>query len=294
MKIAAHSASSIFPAPGPIPLLPPNNFSLLPIITSTPLTMVNRGRPSKGCHGCRSRKIACDQTRPHCLQCERDGHVCPGYHDTLSLMFQDRSLQTVARRPTASKRKTKPKTTKKSRDAGNAQSAGSGSASVSPSSVLDRRASTSTLELTPTSISGSPYSWQDGGIGQLEILRPSYQPTRDEAISWFLRHNAWSGALFMIDFDPGVLARTNVSLGERTRMASLVAAGSAMLARARRNGGSALQLQQNATREYSQALTLMSQAVINPVESRSNATLSAVLLLALFEVCSDQLIFRPV
>lgn len=271
--------------------------------------MVYRGRPSKGCHGCRSRKIACDQTRPYCLQCERDGHVCPGYHDTLSLLFQDESLQTV-HRPTAPKRKSKPKATKKSRDAGDAQSAGSGSTSASldrrPSTVTSRSTPTSkstptsestpASESTPTSDSASifPCFWQDGQTAQLEMLRPSYQPTRDEAISWFLRHNAGSGALFMIDFDPGVLGRTNVSLGERTRMASLVAVGSAMLARARRDGGCALQLKQNATREYSRAITLMSQAVTNSVESKSNATLSAVLLLAIFEVCCGQPIRRHV
>jgi hypothetical protein len=84
----------------------------------------------------------------------------------------------------------------------------------------------------------------------------------------------------MIDFNPDVLAQANMSLSEKARMASIVSCGTAILARLRRS----TELKEVAKQEYGQALSLLTRALSVEEESRTNATLSAVLLMALFEV----------
>lgn len=86
----------------------------------------------------------------------------------------------------------------------------------------------------------------------------------------------------MIGYDPDVRAQTNPPMSERARMAGIISVGTALLARVRRSD----QMKEAATQEYSHALGLLTRAVSNDKESRANATLSAVLLLALFEVGS--------
>lgn len=51
--------------------------------------MVFCGKPSKACSNCRTRRIKCDQIEPACSQCLRAGKGCPGYRDQLSLLFRD-------------------------------------------------------------------------------------------------------------------------------------------------------------------------------------------------------------
>ena len=36
-------------------------------------------RTRTGCQTCRDRKVKCGEERPHCLNCQRTNHVCPGY-----------------------------------------------------------------------------------------------------------------------------------------------------------------------------------------------------------------------
>ncbi|KAF2845075.1 hypothetical protein T440DRAFT_284488 [Plenodomus tracheiphilus IPT5] len=59
--------------------------------------MPNVGRPSKGCKGCRERKVKCDQKRPSCSQCLRAQKECHGYRDPLAMMFKNESM-VVARK----------------------------------------------------------------------------------------------------------------------------------------------------------------------------------------------------
>ncbi|KAL4874796.1 hypothetical protein BJY04DRAFT_224637 [Aspergillus karnatakaensis] len=240
--------------------------------------MVYCGRPSKGCHECRSRKILCDQQRPTCSQCQNANRVCPGYRDTLSLMFRDESEQ-VIQKATSARRKSK--TSRRGQ---------AGRQSKSKASSRDSPSPTQASEQSPTtSLESSVFDFDDVLQKQIilrqpQSLQPSYQPTQDEAISWFLRNNAWPGALFMIDFDPQILAQGSMSPSENARMASLVSVGTAMLARVRQSE----ELREAATKEYGRALTLLTRAVSIEEESRANATLSAVLLLALFEVITSR------
>jgi len=36
-------------------------------------------RTRTGCQTCRDRKVKCGEEKPHCLNCQRTNHVCPGY-----------------------------------------------------------------------------------------------------------------------------------------------------------------------------------------------------------------------
>ncbi|EEP77991.1 predicted protein [Uncinocarpus reesii 1704] len=69
--------------------------------------MVYCGKPSKGCHQCRRRKIKCDQGEPSCGQCHRANYICPGYRNQLDLLFRDET-QKVATKAGAVSRQTNP------------------------------------------------------------------------------------------------------------------------------------------------------------------------------------------
>jgi hypothetical protein len=84
----------------------------------------------------------------------------------------------------------------------------------------------------------------------------------------------------MIGFDAAVLEQANLSLGEKARRSSIVSVGMALLGRVRQSA----QIKEMAVLEYGRALSLLLRALADETESRTNATLSAVLLLAIFEV----------
>src|SRR5271170_2072046 len=51
--------------------------------------MVNTGRPSRGCHSCRKRRVKCDEGRPACQNCQRLTIRCPGYREDAELTFRN-------------------------------------------------------------------------------------------------------------------------------------------------------------------------------------------------------------
>jgi hypothetical protein len=84
----------------------------------------------------------------------------------------------------------------------------------------------------------------------------------------------------MIGFDQNVLDQPNMSLGEQARRSSIVSVGMALLGRLRQSA----QIKQRAVLEYGHALGILMRALADETESRTDAALSAVLLLAIFEV----------
>ncbi|KAL3454861.1 hypothetical protein BJX65DRAFT_315802 [Aspergillus insuetus] len=235
--------------------------------------MVYCGRPSKGCQSCRTRKIRCDQTRPACSECSKCGWTCPGYRDTLSLMFRDESQRVIQKATTAAQRSKLKKAMRP---------ATSGSHSP-PSSPESRGESSISLQHSITNTTNRQVEEISGQL-QLQMPQPFHQPTENDAISWFLQYNAWPGALFMIGFDQDVLDQPNMSLGEQARRASIVSVGMALLGRLRRSA----QVKQRAVLEYGHALGLLMRALADETESRTDAALSAVLLLAIFEVTTSR------
>ncbi|KAL2793741.1 hypothetical protein BJX66DRAFT_305340 [Aspergillus keveii] len=235
--------------------------------------MVYCGRPSKGCLSCRTRKIRCDQTRPACSECVKCGWVCPGYRDTLSLMFRDESQRVIQKATTAAQRNKLKKAMRPETSA--SQSPPSSSESSGESSISLQASLTNTTNRQVEEVTGQL---------QPQMLQPSHQPTENEAISWFLRYNAWPGALFMIGFDQDLLDQPNMPLSEQACRSSIVSVGMALLGRLHQSA----QINQRAVLEYGHALGLLMRALADESESRTDAALSAVLLLAIFEVTTSR------
>lgn len=57
--------------------------------------MVNTGHPSRACKLCRSRRIRCDETKPHCLKCKKSKRQCPGYRDPFEINLRDETQATI-------------------------------------------------------------------------------------------------------------------------------------------------------------------------------------------------------
>ncbi|KAL3467490.1 hypothetical protein BJX64DRAFT_247846 [Aspergillus heterothallicus] len=266
--------------------------------------MVFCGKPSKGCGECRSRKIRCDQGRPTCSQCAKGNRACPGYRDELSLMFRDESQQVVRKAKTGSSGRRNKKTapaSKKSSPPVPPESRGSSSTNSPVGSSTAGKESPSVVSTSsPSIIFGSDFTdfneveevllinreqlLQQDLVYTPWKVQPSWQLTVDEAVNYFLRHNVWPGAIFMMNFEPKSPGHPSATLSEQAQMAALVSVGTAMLSRVRRSK----ELEIAAEREYGHALTLLTRAVCNEEQSRANSTLSAVLLLAIFEVITSR------
>ncbi|GES62315.1 C6 finger domain protein [Aspergillus terreus] len=261
--------------------------------------MVFCGKPSKGCGECRSRKIRCDQARPTCSQCIKGNRVCPGYRDELSLMFRDESQQVVRKAKTGSSGR-RAKNTRKS----TTHTSPSGSSSSQPSPQPPSKSSppTATPKVSndvssdpPEIVNFNDLSYPQRSPESVQLLtphsspglglQPSYQFTKDEAYCFSLRNTEWPGSFWMMDFSPDFFRTTNEgSPSQQAMQASLVSVGSAMLSRIRQSGS----LKIDAERDYGHALQLLTAAVMDEEEAKTNATLAAVLLLAIFEVVTSR------
>lgn len=254
--------------------------------------MVYCGKPSKGCAECRSRKIRCDQARPACSQCTKASRACSGYRDQLSLMFRDESQQVVRKAnssATATRRATKSSKRAAVRAGTPASTSSTGQkSSRSPSLPLPQGTPTSEGSVSDlTSFDSSPGRMvalepakkQEPGQQTLNV-QPSYYPTQDEAVCYFLRYNAWPGAFWMLNATPDIFMQNNGSSSLLAMKAGVVSVGTGMLSRIRRSPS----LKLAAEREYGAALRHMNSAVTDVLEARAHPTLAAVLLLAIFEV----------
>ncbi|PWY90053.1 C6 finger domain protein [Aspergillus heteromorphus CBS 117.55] len=244
--------------------------------------MVFCGKPSKGCGECRSRKIRCDQALPACSQCTKGNRDCPGYRDQLALMFRDESQQVIRKARTGPATR-KAKTSRK-------PGPGSRTASQSPGNSDTTTVTTTTSpDSAWSTVSGSfdlpdladldPEFLEQQMREQSLALQPSYQPNTDEAVCFFLGQNAWIGSFWSTVDGRQMLATPS----HRAMMASLTCVGTAMLSRFRKS----TRMKHAAEKEYGQALQLVTSAVRNEQQAKENATLAAVLTLAIFEVvCS--------
>ncbi|KAF9887045.1 hypothetical protein FE257_010539 [Aspergillus nanangensis] len=260
--------------------------------------MVFCGKPSKGCGECRSRKIRCDQARPTCSQCIKGNRVCPGYRDELSLMFRDESQQVVRKAKTGSTGRR----TKNPRKSARTVSPNGNRSKTSPTLPTGSSPSSSSVAAsTQNNSTGTPldvidfndlsYIQESPSESSVQLLtprsspglglQPSYQFTEDEAISYFRQSNQWPGNFWMLDFSPDLYEITGEETPSQLAMrASIVSVGTAMLSRVRQSA----HLKIDAERDYGHALQMLTAAVMNEEEAKTNSTLAAVLLLAIFEV----------
>lgn len=246
--------------------------------------MVYDGKPSKGCGNCRSRKIRCDQARPVCRECTRTNRECLGYRDELSLMFRDQT-ESVSRK---------------------ARSSQSSSAASTPSSSSTRRMPSRSAHPT---LLGRSYASSvttnsstdledpaiDFGSDPLHKFRmrharqsligiyPNTGISEQEAICFFLQSHAIPGNFLITDILTDFLMESGGSVSQRAIQSSIVAVATAMLSRVRRVAS----LSQAARREYGSALNLVNQALADANQAKTNQTLGAVVLLALYEVSSS-------
>ncbi|KAF1984424.1 hypothetical protein K402DRAFT_395772 [Aulographum hederae CBS 113979] len=59
--------------------------------------MVYTGKPSRGCHLCRKRRVKCDESKPRCGQCIKLGKECPGYRSESDLIFRNENVAVIQR-----------------------------------------------------------------------------------------------------------------------------------------------------------------------------------------------------
>ncbi|KAJ5419248.1 uncharacterized protein N7487_002798 [Penicillium crustosum] len=243
--------------------------------------MVNDGKPSKGCGICRLRKIKCDQARPACGECIRKNRECPGYRDELSLMFRDetesvlrkaRSSQSssTASTPSSSFRHRMPSRSPRSAYLGRSSAS---SVATNSSGGLDDLA----YDFGPDLGHGS---WKRQARQSPVKTHPNTGISKQEAICFFLQSHAIPGNVLITDMLTDFLMESGGSLGQRAIQSSIVAVASAMLSRVRR----AASLSHIAHQEYGYALKLVNQALADADEAKTNQTLGAVVLLALYEI----------
>ncbi|KAF2005940.1 hypothetical protein P154DRAFT_423163 [Amniculicola lignicola CBS 123094] len=246
--------------------------------------MVYTGKPSRGCQMCKSRRIKCDEKRPTCGQCQKSGRDCPGYPDEFDLVFRDenKAMERKARKASGSK---------------SAGSQGSPT-SLSPSP---------SFELSTASASGTQSSFSQFDIkeGQLVVIPPNQSPPDADSWQSFL----WSleqGVPPSITQSPEVEAvpfffRNFVSLPQQAESmrgflellvplynqarpsSALHLATNAVALAACGNYPGRQDLLREAVTTYGKALGKLNDDLKDPVVSKSDETVLAILLFSLYE-----------
>jgi hypothetical protein len=125
------------------------------------------------------------------------------------------------------------------------------------------------------------YFMQQFSKGPLE-MQPSQDldSTKYEAICYFMRSNCIPGTYWTSDLVTKFLLQTGGPASQKAMQASVIATATAMLSRVR----GLPSLKDVAHREYGSALRLLNSALTDVEEAKTNQTLGAVVLLAIYEV----------
>ena len=195
----------------------------------------------------------CDQEKPACARCVKAGRVCPGYRDPLNLSFRDESQDVIR------KARVRPR---------------------SPVQSTSRRAfpvfETSTGVVRSGGSNAKPPPADDLGLTRRRA--PSVSVT-DQATCFFFSNFVVADMGLSKSHLNHVTALIQLP-GNGALAATVAAVGMAGLANTR----AAPQVMVAARENYAKALRLINAALRDPIESKTNQTLSAVLLLGLFEV----------
>jgi hypothetical protein len=206
--------------------------------------MVYCGKPSRGCQMCRARRIKCDETKPTCNQCAKSRRQCPGYKDEFDLVFRNETQATERRARKASKK-------------ASAQKDKLGSQTNAKVVALHKptpdQSILSTLQL-PVDQQATCHFLSNF------VLLPSHDNTRGwmEFVVPLLKSEK-PAPHFKLAFDACAMA----SLGNRV--------------------GPGCNFEGKALGSYTKALSATFIALKDPVLSKEDSTLAAVLLLGLFE-----------
>ncbi|KAM0205960.1 hypothetical protein ACHAPQ_001858 [Fusarium lateritium] len=207
--------------------------------------MVYCGKPSRGCQMCRARRIKCDETKPTCNQCAKSRRQCPGYKDEFDLVFRNETQATERRARKASKKASAQKQDKLGSQ--------TNSKVVALHKPTPDQSILSTLQL-PVDQQATCHFLSNF------VLLPSHDNTR----GWMefvvpLLKSEQSAPHFKLAFDACAMA----SLGNRV--------------------GPGCNFESKALGSYTKALSATFIALKDPVLSKEDSTLAAVLLLGLFE-----------
>ncbi|THY77795.1 hypothetical protein D6C87_09654 [Aureobasidium pullulans] len=241
--------------------------------------MVYGGKPSRGCGTCKKRKIKCDEGRPTCTQCQKSSRTCLGYKDEADYIFRNQtekvtSKVTKARKPRASR----------SPDSTSKDTALSGQHAF----VIE----------TPTGLataSNGPQPVNSPG-NQLAIMQRAYLTDLDamtticqspaisieeEVVNVYFRNFA---RLYRTqDTVRGFLPFLAPMYGASSKDSLLRTATHAAALCAISQLPDQKHLQYRAADTYGKAMRIAAHALQDPIQSRSDETLQATLLLCLYE-----------
>ncbi|OCK88133.1 uncharacterized protein K441DRAFT_669548 [Cenococcum geophilum 1.58] len=232
--------------------------------------MVYTGKPSRGCQTCKSRRIKCDEIRPTCTQCRKSGRTCPGYPDEFDLIFRDENAALERR----------------ARKASGSKSASESSSRPSPSSSSEHG-----LESSVILFSDSPRSQYSPETNHQNLVLPS-NDSLFQAYVWYLGNavpppltpsaEAQATAFFFRNFvllPQQAESIASSALHLATHAVSLSALG---------NYPGRHRLLQDASVSYGQALRKVNLALKDPIESKSDETVLAILMFSLYEAIASR------
>ncbi|KAK3689984.1 hypothetical protein B0T22DRAFT_375485 [Podospora appendiculata] len=226
--------------------------------------MVYNGKPSRGCQVCRTRRIKCDESKPTCNQCAKSRRQCPGYKDDFDLVLRNETSATQRR----------------------AQKAGS------------KKAAALAKQQQKVAIPSSKQQLQTQAQAQSHALIPILPNTTDETLFTLpaalhipletrAACNFVSNFVLMPRQDTDTIGFMDylIPLLKTSPDGHLHHAFNACALALLSNRGDAkdASLPARALGEYTKALSATNAALRDPVESKTDAVLAAVLLLGMFE-----------
>ncbi|KAK7540456.1 uncharacterized protein J3D65DRAFT_236029 [Phyllosticta citribraziliensis] len=218
--------------------------------------MVYCGKPSKGCHTCRQRKIRCDQQPDGCSQCAKSKRTCPGYRSQLDVMFRNESTRIEKKVKARAKvsRSTVP------------------SQSGSPNSAI-------TSETAPGSPNTSPASTEVALVQPSFVVSPA--PNVDELATGYFTSNHCSHVFF--GPNTGVfsakLADPWITDITPALLYCMKAVGLSGLSRLHHDP----RMLNRAWGQYAEAIRMTNEALASPTEALKDGTLLSVIILGVFE-----------
>ncbi|KAJ5221907.1 uncharacterized protein N7469_010794 [Penicillium citrinum] len=197
-------------------------------------------------------------------------------------MFRDESKSVVKKASAGSNTSSASPPTRQKRSPGRSpRTASPDGSSQSTSSQVGDPAEASCISLIDFNADPLPKALVHHQLWQIPMeVQPLALPTQEEAISFLFRSNAIPGSFWMSDFVTKFLAQSGDQVGTRAMRASMTAVASAMLCRVRHLGP----LREVARKEYVNALNLLNVALTDIEQAKTNQTLGAVVLLAIYEL----------
>ncbi|KAF2819597.1 hypothetical protein CC86DRAFT_132019 [Ophiobolus disseminans] len=262
--------------------------------------MVYTGKPSRGCGMCKNRRIKCDEKRPTCGNCKKSGRDCPGYPDEFDLVFRDENK--------AMARKAKKASTLAPSRSSTGESSSHTSPLLTPSAYLESPYESSSAQIESSSGSRRPSDQSSDGrlipflkgmhtplpLDQIfdfesfawnlpvEVPPTITMPPEYEAIPFFFKN--FIALPQQAESTRGFLEYL-VPLYNKSRASSVLHLATTAVAMATCGQYPGRQdLLREAVSTYGKALKKLNDDLKDPVMSKSDETVLAILMFSLYEV----------